>query len=206
MLEEESQTTEVSEGQEASGSNEQTSSESKSVDEQTSNSEQSSTDSESRSTKTDGVPSEYTLTLDDDSPLKDEAMDEIAAYARQHGLSNKQAQDLLDRESKMVSEYRDDQLQAWDNTQKQWVEAAKADKEIGGDNFSESAELAKRVIQRYGTEELNAALNQGYGNHPEIIRVFSRIGKELQEKQLITGDGPVGKFNGKSTADTLYGG
>lgn len=158
-----------------------------------------------RTATTNGVPDEYTLSLEEESPLSDEHMDEVAAYARKQGLSNQQAQEILERDSRLVSDFQDQQMQTWERTVDDWAEQARADKEIGGDNLAESSEIAKRVLQRYGTEPLMKIMESGYGNHPELIRFFSRIGKELVDAKMITSEGPVGRNDGRSTAETLYG-
>lgn len=46
-------------------------------------------------------------------------------------------------------------------------------------------ELAKRVIYRWGDEELREVLDAtGLGNHPAVIRIFGRIGEEMNKDEL----------------------
>lgn len=150
------------------------------------------------------LPEKYELKLPKDSALSPEHIEKLSAYAKEQGLSNEQAQGLLERESQAVSEYASSQLAKMKEAQESWVETAKGDKEIGGEAFKQNAELAKRVVERYATEDFRKELNKtGLGNHPELLRVFTRIGKAMSEDQLvIPGVQTAGK---KSIASVLYG-
>lgn len=68
-----------------------------------------------------------------------------------------------------------------------YVEAAKADKEYGGANFDVSVEIARKALVRFGTPELQKALElHGMSNHPELIRWAVRVGKAIAE-DTVTG-------------------
>lgn len=150
------------------------------------------------------LPEKYELKLPKDSALSPEHVEKLSAYAKEQGLSNEQAQGLLERESQAVSEYAATQMAKMKEVQDSWLETAKNDKEIGGEALKQNAELSKRVLERYSTPEFRKELNKtGLGNHPELVRVFSRIGKAMSEDQLvIPGVQTPGK---KSIASVLYG-
>ena len=90
----------------------------------------------------------------------------------------------------------------WADVEKGWVESSKSDKEIGGDNYDLKVEKAKRAISTFGTPELKEALEQTrMGNHPELIRVFARIGEKITE------DGNFDRGSGagqRSRGDILF--
>jgi len=150
------------------------------------------------------VPEKYDLKLPEGSPLKADAIDKIAAIAKERGLSNEEAQAELNKESELIGTYVKGQAVEADTVKEGWIAEAKSDKEIGGDNFAKSAETAKRVVKRFGTEAFEKALNEtGLGNHPEAVRVFTRIGKAMSEDQLVLpGTQPAPR---KSLEETLYG-
>lgn len=150
------------------------------------------------------VPEKYELTLPKDSALSPDHVEKLSAYAKEQGLSNEQAQGLLERESKAVSEYAESQAAKLKETADSWFEKSKGDKEIGGEAFKQNAELAKRVVSRFGTEDFKKELSKtGLGNHPELIRVFTRIGKAMSDDQLVVpGAQSAGK---KSIESLLYG-
>ncbi len=132
------------------------------------------------------APVAYDLTMPKDSLLNPDVKDEILAHAKQEGLSNDAAQALLDREHKAVEKYNKAQLEEFETTRNVWVDEIKADKEIGGDKFNESVEMSRRVIERFGTEDFKSVLEEtGWGNNPEVVRIFSRIGASMSEDQFV---------------------
>lgn len=157
------------------------------------------------------VPEKYDLKKPEGSLLSDEHIARTAATAKELGLTNEKAQALLNRESQVVAETR--QAVALESEaklgemQKTWIATAKEDKEIGGANFVQNTELSRRVLAKYGTPEFLKILSdekQGaFGNHPELVRVFTRIGKAMSEDQLVL-PGAQSEKNNKPFADRFY--
>lgn len=149
------------------------------------------------------VPEKYDLKLPKDSPMNAAQVEKLSSYAKEKGLSNEQAQSLLDRESEAVSGYASEQAEKQSQFMASLAEQAKNDKEIGGESFKKNVELASRVVTRFGTPEFKKELDRsGLGNHPELIRVFKRVGEAMSEDQLII---PGAQSHGKkSTASILY--
>ena len=128
----------------------------------------------------------FELKLPEGSLLDAGAIERTVAFAKEQGLTPKAAQAMLDRESKLLTTNADSQKEAWDKGTVQWLEASKVDKEFGGEAFPKNAELAKRVVERFGTPELMKGLTEtGFGNHPELVRLMVRIGKAMDEDQLV---------------------
>lgn len=150
-------------------------------------------------------PDKYDLTLPDGSLVDAAGVERIAAYAKAQGLSQPQAQALLERESGNAAAVKEGQAAQLEQAKKVWLAAASTDKEFGGDSFPKNAELSKRVIARYGSDALKAALDEtGLGNHPELVRMLVRIGKAMSEDQLvIAGQAAGGEV--KDAATVLYG-
>lgn len=157
------------------------------------------------------VPEQYDLKVPENSTIGAEQIERIAAYAKERGLTNDAAQAVLDREVQVQAETRDlvkketeKQVAAMQDT---WLSTAKNDKEFGGAEFERNCELAKRVLTRYATPEFSAVLSDptkgSFGNHPELIRTMSRIGKAMSEDQLVI-PGAQTVTQGKSIADKLY--
>lgn len=149
------------------------------------------------------VPEKYDLKLPAGSLLDAQALERTATFAKENGLTNKEAQAILERESASIASYVESQREALAEKTKEWVETVKNDKEIGGEGFNKTVEMAKRVVDRYGSDSLKQALNDsGLGNHPELVRFVARIGKAMTEDQLILpGSQPAGK---KSPEETFY--
>lgn len=142
------------------------------------------------------VPEKYDLKLPKDALLDPSSVEMIAAIARERGLSNEQAQGLLEQQEKSVADHIEQKSTAW-------MSQAQADKEIGGEAFKENVELAKRVVERFGTDTLKQELSRfGYGNHPELVRLLTRIGKTMANDQLIIPGSQSG--GAKKIEDVFY--
>ena len=151
------------------------------------------------------VPEKYDLKVPDGTTLAQEAIDEIAAFAREQGLSNEAAQKQLDREvgiRKSIAAGAESQLASYRNA---WAEATKADPEIGGPKLEATTQAALRARDHYATPALRKMLDDtGYGNHPEVVRLFAKIGTALNEPK-IPQPGAGGDAAMPSTAEVLYG-
>lgn len=146
--------------------------------------------------ETPQVPEKYDLKLPENSILDSGVVDQLAAIAKQNGFSNEQAQKILDEQSAAVS-------QAVQDRATKWVEQLKSDKELGP-QLSRKVELASRVVNRFGSEELKQELNRsGFGNHPELVRILSRIGEAMAEDSLINPSTPPKER--KPTSEVFYG-
>lgn len=146
---------------------------------------------------------EFTLKLEDDSPLSDSDIDRISTLAKEKGLTEEDAKTLVSGEEAAVNGYKNAQLQEVEDVRATWVEDSKSDKEFGGEEFDANTAVAKTAIDKYGSAEFKKALEDtGFGNHPEVVRTFYRIGKAMANDKLVTAESQVsGK---KDTADVLY--
>lgn len=151
------------------------------------------------------APTKIELKVPKDSLLSAERVKDIEAFAKEQNLTPEIAQKLLDRESTAIASYQKNQQQTFEAKRSEWAKAAASDKEIGGENFGMNVELAKRALTRYGSEALRKELDTtGFGNHPELVRVFSRIGKEMGNDRFIKGGIPTTPVV-RSAAEVLYG-
>jgi hypothetical protein len=109
----------------------------------------------------------------------------------------------VDQESEARDAYIESLQEQHQEAIKQWLVDVKEDKELGGENFEKSVELAKNVVKRFGTEAFMEDLDKsGYGNHPEVVRTFARIGRAMSNDELVR----PGKHSGgeKSMEDIFY--
>lgn len=105
----------------------------------------------------------------------------IADMAQQSGLPAKEASEFLRR-----SEIYQTILQ--EKTAEAWAEASRTDPEFGGAQFDANLAVAKRGYNMFASDELKSILEQtGYGNHPEVLRVFHKIGKMMGEDNIVGG-------------------
>lgn len=132
------------------------------------------------------VPEKYELKFAKDSLIEGEAHHaSVVEFAKQNNFTNEQAQALLDRDNKLVSSYQEKVQEEYKQTVESWKAEAKKDKEIGGDSLDQSVIYAKRALERFGSDKFAEALEStGFGNHPEIIRIFSKIGRSMADDTL----------------------
>lgn len=133
-----------------------------------------------------------------------EVLEKFKSAALDAKLTQEQAQHLVDMGAEMSAQITQ---QAWDAHNAriaEWGEQAKADKEFGGDKLNENLALASKAMTAFATPELKQVLDQtGLGNHPELIRAFVRIGKQISEDSLVPG-GSMPSGDSRSIAERLY--
>lgn len=148
------------------------------------------------------VPDKYELKLPDGALIDPKRVDEIAAFAKAQGLSNEQAQGILERENGAVSSFVQNQNETIKAKTESWVSEVKADKELGGDNFPQTVEAAKRAVDKFATPDFKKHLEEtGLGNHPELVRVFARIGKAMSDDSSVF---PNAQTGGKKSIEDIF--
>jgi hypothetical protein len=127
--------------------------------------------------------------MGDYGKLSEESAKDFGAAARELGLSQEKAQKLVSSMTPAVAAHLQQKLAGYAN---EWIASAKADAEIGGANYNRNLGVAKLAYDKYATPELKKVLAvSGLGCNPEILRLFYRVGKTLQEDQGVgAGNGP----------------
>lgn len=150
------------------------------------------------------VPEKYDLKLPDQTTLDASDLERIAADAKAQGLSQEDAQKMVNRDNQTLAAYAEKQQESMAKARSAWVEAVKTDKEFGGESLPKSLELAKRALEQFGSDEFRSALEEtGLGDHPELVRVFYRIGKLMANDSFVVGAGSS-TLTHKSIAEVLY--
>lgn len=163
-------------------------------------------DPKAKEDKPQGAPEEYAdFTMPDGVEFDAELGGDIKAIAKELNLTQEQAQKLADlglkHGQKLTSTHAEQLAQARET----WANEAKADKEYGGEKFGENMAVAKKAVDAYASPELKSLLNEtGLGNHPEMIRLFHKVGLTISEDRF---DGGRGTHNAgqQSAAERLYG-
>jgi hypothetical protein len=139
----------------------------------------------------------YEFNLPEGVQFAEGEVDTFKTVAKELKLPKEGAQRILD----IATAREQARAEAFQTTVNGWAEATKADKELGKD---ENLAIAKKTVETFGTPELKEVLNSsGLGNHPEVVRMLLKIGRQISEDTI------VGKGNGanatRDTADILYG-
>lgn len=138
------------------------------------------------------VPESYDLKMPEGVELDKAAADEFTAIAKELKLDQATAQKLADVAAKQAQR----QAEGHAKLVESWVEQVKTDKDIGGDKLNENLAVARKALESFGTPELKDVLNStGFGNHPEVIRAFYKIGKAISEDRFVAGSPKSGASN-----------
>lgn len=154
--------------------------------------------------KAEGPPEKYEFTLPEGMALDEAALGKFEPVLRDVGLTNEQANKLAG----VFAEIRAADLQASQTAFVEqvngWLGEVKADPDLGGAKFDSTVKAAGAAMAAFGTPALREVLNNtGLGNHPELVRLMSRVGAALQEDKTA---GPAGAGGGeRSLAERLYG-
>jgi len=154
--------------------------------------------------KSQGAPDQYAdFTLPEGVQIDKGLVEGFKPIAKELNLTQDQAQKLVDYYNSGVHAQR---MEQWAETQKSWVESAKADKEFGGQAFNENMGYASSVLDKFGTPELRKYMDDfGVGNNPEMIRFVVRIGKAMAEPQHVSGGSTdAGNNTFEKRAQSLY--
>lgn len=143
------------------------------------------------------IPETYELTAPDGMTIDADLLTEATPIFKEAGLSNDQAQAILPAAKSLVEKTQQATVQnlidAGNQQRKAWLDAAKADEQIGGAKWDASLHSAGRALDALGHAEgsdFRTTLNEtGFGNHPEMIRIFARIGEMVGEDgDFVRGD------------------
>lgn len=147
----------------------------------------------------DGAPEKYEFKFDDGIIVDETILGEFADFAKEKGLNQEDAQKIADFGPKIAQHIAEKQMAQMEETTNAWANEMKTDKEIGGDKLDENLAVAKKALDTLGTPELSKLLGRfdaeenpggtGFGNHPEVIRFFHKVGTSLGEDKFIGGGG-----------------
>lgn len=144
-----------------------------------------------------GAPEEYEFTPPDGLEIDPEKLEAFGEYAHSLGLSQDQFQKLIEYDIERSANAQKSMAEAYGERISSWADATKVDKELGGEKLPENLGLAKKAMEKYASPELAKLIDSpsasnpdglGLGNHPEVIRLFYRVGKAVSESELISGE------------------
>ncbi len=127
-----------------------------------------------------GAPEQYAdfklpegMTLDKD--MTEKAKSEFKAM----GLSQEQAQKLVTLQAENAKALNDATLADYQKQVDGWKDSSV---KLYGAKSGEQFAVAAQAINRFGTPELRAVLNEtGLGNHPELVKFFVQVGHAIKE-------------------------
>lgn len=150
------------------------------------------------------VPEKYEFKLPDGVTLDAAAYEAFTPKFKELGLNATQAQGLVDTYMASLKSSSEASEAAFEQQTKEWEASARADAEIGGAKFDATVARSNKTMSAFGSPELVRLMNTtGFGNHPEFIRFFARVGEKISEDTLHRG-GEQGAGS-RSIEERLYG-
>lgn len=161
----------------------------------------------------EGVPEKYVFTPPEGLEVDEEtqvALDAFSGFAREINLDQNQYQKLIEYDAQRAAQLEGEAAEEWNSRVTGWREASTKDQEIGGAHQKESLAQAHAALKKFGTPGLAELLKSpseknpnglAIGNHPEILRLLSRVGKALGDPTPVDGDEKLGQ---PSALDRLY--
>lgn len=135
-----------------------------------------------------GAPESYVFKNADGSEVKHDASPIVSAFsdvAKELDLSQESASKIYEKLAPVISQQP---YEAVAFLRKSGAEQCSKDPEIGGVNFKDNLKVCNRAFndQRFVSPELRTLLNQtGLDSHPEVLRLFYRVGKLTGEGEFI---------------------
>ena len=151
------------------------------------NGDEKSKEGEKKEEAEQGAPEQYEeFKAPEGLSYDDQFMGTFKDVAKELNLSQKQAQHLLDKCAPVLAQRQVEQIKAVSD---QWVERTKADKEIGGTNWTRAASDIARFM------------STPIGNHPGLLKMLARLGRAVGEADFPRGDADR---DGKITPTDFY--
>ena len=151
------------------------------------------------------APAEYAatdfadITADDIDPAM---FEEYLAQSKENGMTKAQVETQLKKGKELRDRVIQAQFQKVEQTKSEWLKATQNDPEIGGDKINDTLAVASLAMKEVSPEFRQVLNSTGLGNHPELIKVFYKLGLTLKQDGVIPGTPARAE---KSLADRFYG-
>lgn len=156
--------------------------------------------------KPEGAPESYeAFAVPEGFNLEEGDAKSFGDLAKEANLTQAQAQKFMDLAGARMAVLAQQQQDAYKATVEGWAASTKADPEIGGAKLPATVKYAQKALAAFGegTDAAEAFETTGLGNHPGIIKMLARIGKDLSEDGVVAG-GNATQPERKPTAEVMY--
>lgn len=134
--------------------------------------------------KPEGAPEKYEFKAPEGKEYDPQVLESFSTAAKDANLSQEAAQKLIDSMAPALAQRQQAQVEA---VHQDWLEASKNDSEFGGDKLKENLVIAKKGYE-FASPALRELMEKTHlGDHPEVVRLFIKIGKEISEDKFVGG-------------------
>jgi hypothetical protein len=146
-----------------------------------------------------GAPEKYTeFKVPDGFVLDPKVAEEAGTLFKQNGLSQDQAQSLIDFHVAKTKEAAEAPYKAWNDMGEQWLKETQDDPEIGGklEEIKQNVGKALKTLD----PKLEASFREimdltKAGNHPAFVKVLNAFAKAVTEGKPVAKGGPTNVEN-----------
>lgn len=154
------------------------------------------------------APTDYTLSLPENSPLSVDDLASIAKEAKAANLSKEQADKVVQMQNQYAVNAtvraKAQQEKAMSDAKVLWRKEIESDPEIGGDKLKETTVLSSRAYKAVVSQADRQFIEQlGLDHTPAFTRIMAKIGRLMAEDKVILGN-PGGSQRTKTAAEILY--
>ena len=153
------------------------------------------------------APAEIEVKLPEGVVADESYLNGLKATAKELGLTSEGAQKFANLYVQAQAASQERMTQQAVQQVATWADEVKADKELGGANFSTTVTNARRGVQAAGGESLRQWLNQtGLGNNKHLVKAFAAFGKAMGEDShaAATGTGSKGADTEQARHQRMY--
>lgn len=116
----------------------------------------------------------------------DGELDGFREWAHNLGFTNDQALGVLSELNDQAVSSREQETVDYERQQQEGVEALR--REWPKETYDEELDFSRRGFSQFATkEDLEFMDSSGLGNHPNVIKLFNRIGKAMSEAGVVVG-------------------
>ncbi len=154
--------------------------------------------------KKEGAPESYAdFTMPEGMEIDPGMMETFLPLAKEGKLSQEGAQKFVDLYSKGLKDSVDAHVKDWADAMRKWKDEVKADKDLGGENFSQTEIRCNLFLKTFGDEDLSHMLEvTGTGNHKAYVRAFAKVGALLENDKIDLGN--VASTETRTQAEIMY--
>lgn len=146
-----------------------------------------------------GAPETYEFSMPEGFEIDQELSSAITPVFKDLGLTQEQANKIVDAYSEAQLKQSQIQQNAIVNQRKQWGEELKADQDFGGDAFEQNVGAIREFMQKTVPEDIRADLyslfdGTGVGDHPALVRYMHHLATKFPVGEDVPDSGkPVRK-------------
>ncbi len=131
-------------------------------------------------------PTEWALKLPEGAQYAETGLKAVETFAKEHGLSQVQAEKLLGWQIKDHGDRTAAQAAEVAQVGTQWLEAAKADTEIGGAKFETTQQNVKRAMMAVLNEaDRKAVADSPFANNPVWLKAMNKVAALLPSEDHV---------------------